>query len=279
MELLNVTSTSLTPEALLQEAGTVFARFDSRTQDSGNVSYGVAVDDHRYFVKTAGSPDTPAFLDHYARVRWLRNARRMRLSLDYAALPPLLNCIESSHGPMLVYEWRTGELLGVPAAQRGDVNKPFMCFKALPLSDLIAALDVVLDFHRFVCSRGWIANDFYDGSMLYDFDARRLTLIDLDLYRPGPFHNDMGRMFGSSRFMAPEEFESGAIIDQRTTVFTMGRCLLVFLDDRFLHDRNLAVLQAIAHRACARNPEDRFAAMDALYGAWRESLDALGVGA
>lgn len=36
-------------------------------------------------------------------------------------------------------------------------------------------------------------------------------------------------MFGSTRFMAPEEFVVGARIDQRTTVFTMGRTALQFL--------------------------------------------------
>ena len=40
-----------------------------------------------------------------------------------------------------------------------------------------------------------------------DFEARRLHLIDLDSYHRGPTVNEMGRMFGSTRFMAPEEFE------------------------------------------------------------------------
>lgn len=48
-------------------------------------------------------------------------------------------------------------------------------------------------------------------------------MIDLDTYSRGPVVNTMGRMFGSTRFMAPEEFARGAVIDQRTTVFTLGR--------------------------------------------------------
>ncbi len=35
----------------------------------------------------------------------------------------------------------------------------------------------------------------------------------------------MGRMFGSTRFMASEEFELGALIDEQTNVFVMGRRL------------------------------------------------------
>jgi serine/threonine protein kinase, bacterial len=32
----------------------------------------------------------------------------------------------------------------------------------------------------------------------------------------------MGRLWGSSRFMSPEEFGLGAKIDERTNVFNMG---------------------------------------------------------
>ena len=54
-------------------------------------------------------------------------------------------------------------------------------------------------------------------------------MVDLDSYRDPPFANDMGRMFGSDRFMAAEEYELGARIDERTTVFTMGRTVGVLL--------------------------------------------------
>jgi len=35
--------------------------------------------------------------------------------------------------------------------------------------------------------------------------------------------------------MAPEEFELGALIDERTNVFVMGRTALVFLSDGTLN--------------------------------------------
>ena len=70
-----------------------------------------------------------------------------------------------------------------------------------------------------------MAVDFYDGAMIYDFTTKALRLIDLDNYRDQSFTNKMGRMFGLTRFMAPEEFELGAIIDEVTNVFTMGRVM------------------------------------------------------
>ena len=37
--------------------------------------------------------------------------------------------------------------------------------------------------------------------------SQSFHVVDLDHYQLGAFSNEMGRMFGSSRFMAPEEFE------------------------------------------------------------------------
>jgi serine/threonine-protein kinase len=37
-----------------------------------------------------------------------------------------------------------------------------------------------------------------------------------------PYVNEMGRMWGSTRFMSPEEFTLGAYIDEVTNVYAMG---------------------------------------------------------
>jgi serine/threonine-protein kinase len=41
----------------------------------------------------------------------------------------------------------------------------------------------------------------------------------------------MGRMFGSSRFMAPEEHVLGAPVDTRTTAYVMARTAQILLTD------------------------------------------------
>ena len=43
------------------------------------------------------------------------------------------------------------------------------------------------------------------------------------IYILKPYINKMGRLWGSSRFMSPEEFELNAMIDERTNVFNMVR--------------------------------------------------------
>ncbi len=267
------TETELAPADFLGRIGRIFARFDSRTQDSGNVSYGVeAADGRRWFVKTAGDPAAAAFLNHAQRVALLRNAERLARDFSHPALPALRAVCESAWGPMLVYDWADGELLHAPAERRSDPATAFQRFRRLPAAEIATAVDMVIGAHVGLCGRGWVACDFYDGSMMYDFEARRLALFDLDSYSQGPFVNEMGRLFGSDRFMAPEEFQLGALIDERTTVFNLGRAASVFLGDGTLDRaafRGTAAQHAAMTGACRPDGSERFASVAALAAAWR----------
>lgn len=222
------------PSAFLARHGEVFAVFDARSQDSGNESYGLQVNGEQYFVKTAGDDARPEdgdpvpYLDHAGRVALLRNAIDLATSTGHPALAPFLAVIESPIGPMLVYRWVEGDLIHVPSARREDPASSYRRFAALPAHDLLAAFDQLIDLHHVLAADGWVAQDLYDGCLIYDFGARRLTVVDVDTYHRGPVVNSMGRMFGSSRFMSPEEFELGAVVDQRSTVFTLGRLVWHF---------------------------------------------------
>lgn len=113
--------------------------------------------------------------------------------------------------------------------------------------------------------------------MIYDFGRRELHVVDLDLYRDAPFTNEMGRMFGSKRFLAPEEFELGALIDERTTVFTMGRTAAVLLSDNTLDRRPFRGSDAqyeTIRRACRDDRRERFASVAEFYFAWVDARDA-----
>jgi hypothetical protein len=66
---------------------------------------------------------------------------------------------------------------------------------------------------------------------MYDAAAERVALVDLGMYRPGPYILQADRQHGSRRFMAPEEFVRGSVIDERTTVFTLGRTARVLLGE------------------------------------------------
>lgn len=244
----------------------MFAVFDERTQDSGNISYGVEVDGKRYFVKTAGSADDRRpYLDHVGRVCLLRNSVELSSSLEHPTLPSLRRVIESTSGPMLVYDWVEGELV------RGSLQR----VRDLPLRHLSRLITEIYDLHLKLVNRGWIASDFYDGSMIYDFDQHRVYAVDLDSYNRGLFTNRMGRMFGSTRFMAPEEFDLGATIDERTTVFTLGRTAAVLMSDGSLDKRAFRGIDAqydVMARSCQVDPADRFQTLAEMCAEWSSAL-------
>jgi serine/threonine protein kinase len=269
--LLTADRTTLPPEQFVEQHGHVFAVFGAATQDSGNVSYGVQAAGERLFVKTAGDPrDSRPLLSHKQRVELLRTAVRIARAISDPALPTLRNVVESSEGVLLVYDWVDGDLLGTSRPLRSDPQSAFCRFRALPSSQLVSALDAVLQLHLKLAELGWVACDFYDGCLIYDFREHRMHVVDLDTYRDAPFRNDMGRMFGSSRFMAPEEFQLGARIDERTTVFNLGRMI-----DQLFVSRNAGV-EAVVRAACQPEPLRRYQSVSQLYAAWSASVQSAG---
>src|SRR5687767_5766529 len=220
--LLHVDHIDIPVEDYLAGIGEVFATI--RGHDSGNTSYGVAVADERWFVKHADQPEAIATLE---------SAIRFHRAVQHPAIVPFARSLRTPAGLAVVHPWCDGEALNDPrsprALPREDGASAYARFRALPLDELLATLDAIFDAHLEVTRNGFVPVDFYDGSVIYDFKRRAVHLCDLDLYRRGPYRLDRERQYGSTRFMAPEEFERGALIDERTAVFTMGRTAFVFL--------------------------------------------------
>ena len=82
----------------------------------------------------------------------------------------------------------------------------------------------------------------------------------------------MGRLWGSSRFMSPEEFELHAIIDSRTNVFNMGAMAFAILgggkDRSFTKWEASRDLYEIAYRAVNENRTERYASVKEFYEEW-----------
>jgi serine/threonine protein kinase, bacterial len=115
--------------------------------------------------------------------------------------------------------------------RRLDPAHTHVRFRSLPVPEILDALDTIFDAHVVLAEHGFIASDFYDGCIIYDFEATQTFLCDLDEYRPGAWVLNRDRAYGSTRFMAPEEFQRGATIDQVTNVFNLGRATTVLLGD------------------------------------------------
>ncbi|MBT2472707.1 serine/threonine protein kinase [Streptomyces sp. ISL-66] len=250
-------------DVALGAAGTVFRTFAD--QDSGCVSYGVEIDGERFFVKTAGTAGTVASL---------RRALAVHQVAAHSALIPIVHSFTTDDGLALVYPWAEGVVLYHPTRTRhggrSHPDSPMARFRQLPLQKVHEALAVILDVHLVVADAGLVAVDFYDGCTLYDFETGTMRLCDLDGYRPGPFVLEAERLPGSTRYMAPEEFQRGAVIDQRTTVFNLGRLLRLLLDggDEEQDWRGTGAQLTVITTATAPNPTDRYPSVRDLAQAW-----------
>lgn len=257
------------PEDLsfIQEYGRVFRVFDDH--DSGNISFGVDDGTRKRFIKLAGAHTAEAGVSPAFAVSNMRKAERIYADIAH---PNIVCCVEAlEHPPYfgLVFNWVEGELL------RRVNDESFSRFRSLPLPERLAAMDAVIDVLQHVHDCGYVAVDLYDASFLYDFDKQHLTICDADVYARKPMVNTMGRLWGSTRFMSPEEFEKGATIDEITNVYTLGAVSFLFFGDERTRTRSDwdagDARFVVASQAVSPAREDRYQSIAGFATAWRNS--------
>ena len=200
--------------SFLSEYGRVFKVFDD--QDSGNICFGTEKDGQRYFIKFAGAPTEQYNGDPADAIARLKATLPVYSDLKHKNLIELVEAKDIGGGFAMVFKWADGDCMGrmYPAQ-----HKKFM---ALPAQDKLNVFADILDFFEYIASQNYVAIDFYDGSIMYDFECGKTTICDIDFFRKQPCINDMGRMWGSSLFQSPEEYQLGAVIDEITNVYTIG---------------------------------------------------------
>lgn len=256
--------------AFLRAYGRVFAIFDD--QDSGNICFGVEHEGERLFVKFAGAPTDRCPGSPREAVANLRAAPPLYQALAHDALVRFVRAEEVGGGFAMLFDWCPGVGVGrmYPAS-----HKRFM---ALDAGERLSAFHQVLAFFEHVALRGYVAIDIYDGSLLYDFETRRVTICDIDCFRRSPCVNDRGRMPGSSRFMSPEEFTLGAPLDEITNVYTLGAMAFALLS---AFDRSRGAwplgdaLYAVARRAVSSSRADRHPSVACFASDWRSAAAAI----
>lgn len=240
----------------LKDYGEVFKVFDM--QDSGNLCFGVQTGSQKLFLKMAGAETVRSNTLPQKAIERLKGTS---IIYDDLRHPYLLNIVEHRAIPggyLQVYEWFDGVCMGKQYGQRERIL-------ALPVEEKLDIYRCILDFHSHVNDRGYVAIDFYDGSIMYDFEKKQTRICDIEFYSRMPYVNAMGRMWGSGRFMSPEEFELGAVIDERTNVFNMGATAFQLFGGGTARSRSEWQLDQrryeAALQAVSMNREERFASI------------------
>jgi len=205
--------------SFISNYGKVFKVFDD--QDSGNICFGVKADDgKRYFVKFAGALtcryDGSVVGGIAGAIERLKATVPIYQDLAHSTLNRFVRAEEIGGGFAFVFDWV--DAICAHPMYPSDFRK----FKELSDSTKECIFKEITEFHAHVVKKGYVAIDFYDASIMWDAGNERTVICDIDFYARRPYINDIGRLWGSTRFMSPEEYELGAVIDEVTNVYTMG---------------------------------------------------------
>lgn len=252
----------------LSRYGRVFKVFDD--QDSGNICFGTSGAQGRLFLKFAGAPTAEYSGTAEDAVTRLRSTVKIYEELRHDMLINYRGCEDTGGGFMLIFDWTDGECMG---RMYEESHKKIMALSAEEKLGIFAA---VTDFLKSTAAQGYTAIDFYDGSIMYDTETKKTTICDIDFFRRQPAVNDMGRMWGSERFMSPEEYKFGAPLDEITNVFTLGQTGFSLFTDSCrerevfpLSDRCYEVLK----KATSADRNERYSTIAEMEKDWKAALD------
>lgn len=254
----------------LRPYGTVFQVMDKLY--SGNLCFGVDGPFGRLFIKYAGARTIHYRGKPQNAVVSLRDAMPL-YALQHPALTSLLaHGATYGGGYAAVFAWRDALPLSAVYGGSSAMNR----VRRLPLEKSLRMLDMVFDLHLRLSQDGLIAVGFSDADVLIDFEREEAFVCDIDRYRVKPAYNDRGRKSSSTRFMAPEEYEQGALLDETTTAYAMAALAFAIYSVRGNRSREAWTapgrLWEVARKAVSDDKSDRYPSMRAFLDAWREAV-------
>ena len=279
--------------SFLKKYGTAFWGLDET--GSGCICVGMEDAKRKYFCKIAGVDTMEAEVSPKESVEILKEAVHLYYELAHPNLIKIIEEYDYERFYVVVFEWTSGECLfdhwNFETYQRDiTIKSPKEKFKELPVGKKLKAIEVLFSFLQNVNQKGYVAVDFYDGSIMYDFSKDVTTICDIDFFRKAPVVNDKGiEWFGTKRLKAPEEYIEGCAIDEQTNIFTLGALIFEFFgsfsdeeihrrycDNQFvpcpLHNWQLnEESYRVAKKAVSPNKSERYLTFSEFFGEWEEA--------
>lgn len=216
----------------IKKYGTVFSVIDGT--GSGCIAFGVANGEEKYFIKIAGADTIDAEIPPKESVETLKNAAGIYETLKHPNLVELLEHYPYQEYYAAIFRWAEGGCLFdywnfEKYDKNPDIISPAVRFKELPARQKLSAVEDIFSFLETAAANHYVAVDFYDGSLIYNFETDKMTICDIDLFRKQPAVNDIGEEYwGTKRLKAPEEYILGAAVDEVTNVYTLGAMIFDF---------------------------------------------------
>lgn len=280
----------------LQKYGSAFYAIDET--GSGCICIGMENKGRKYFIKIAGVNTIKAEVSPKDSISLLKNACVLYRKIKHPNLIKIIEHYPFKNYYVAVFEWAEGECLFdhwnfQKYSGNSKLKPPAVRFKMLPIDKRLKTVEILFSFLQSVAMSGYVAVDFYDGSIIYNFNTDTTTICDIDLFRKKPAVNDIGQSYwGTKRLKAPEEYILGASIDERTNVFTLGALIFNFFGDYTKGDiaerySKNAFLPCpfekwplkkscydVLIKAVASGTESRYQTIAEFYSAWNVALSA-----
>ena len=210
----------------VNDYGIVFSVIDET--GSGCISFGVQKDNKKYFIKIAGAKTVEAEISEQDSIDLLKDAVEKYKNIHHQNLIKYIDSFDINEFFAVIFEYADGECLFdhwnfEKYKNDSTLITPIQKFKKLEISKRLDVVYKLFSFFETFINAGYVAVDFYDSSIIYNFEKDEATFCDIDLFRKLPTKNDLGKdYYGTKRLKAPEENELGATIDELTNEFTLG---------------------------------------------------------
>lgn len=170
--------------SFINKYGKVFKVYDD--QDSGNICFGTEKNGTRYFIKFAGALTEQISISPKQAVANLKRTASIYQDLTHSNLIKFIEAEAIGGGFAMIFEWVDAECMGrmYPLSRQR--------FMEMTLESKVQVFEDILAFHAHVAACGYVAIDFYDGSIMYDFENQKTILCDIDFYAKKPYINNMG---------------------------------------------------------------------------------------
>ena len=280
----------------LKKYGTAFWVVDET--GSGCICIGMENTGKKYFCKIAGVNTIEAEVSPKESIEILKEAVHLYYDLRHPNLVKIIEDYEYGQFYVVVFEWTEGECLfdhwNFEKYQRDTViQSPKEKFKQLSVSKKLSTIDVLFSFLQNVNKKGYVAVDFYDGSIMYDFSTDKTTICDIDFFKKAPVINDKGvEWFGTKRLKAPEEYIKGCAIDEQTNIFTLGALIFDFfgsfsdeeIGQRYKNNQFIPCSCSnwqlneesyqVAVKAVNLNKNERYMTFDEFFTEWKRAISS-----
>ena len=247
--------------------GRVFRVYDQLT--SGLLAFGVQRGDRRLFVKYAGAPTLNYPSDPMLAVERLRQAAPNYAALRHPALVPLLDVQDGAGACLCIFEW-------LPGLPLGPLPEHYDAFRQAPLTERLRMYDAVADLSARAEAHELVIAGLSDTHLMYQPEAGRLVVTNIDDYLPLPCINVRGRLPGSPYYLPPEGYRKGAALDETSSVYALGALAQAFFGDRIKPRRKAweaaEGLYAVAERAMQDNRDRRYQSTAEYLAAWRQAV-------